>query len=318
MKQQERVVYICCISSWYQKLGALSYFHSKKIQAEAIHFVVQDFLHSSLQIVPAEFKAFSQKISTHSSYEDLSAEITQENPSLLRIISATDTPIKAIITARAHSKKIELIQIEDGIGSYANRKQKIQAYLRENKGNKIFLWSKWWLRNLFGKIIIYRIKKTIWLQYDERCIKNTNVIDGYKLALKNLHDLSEPPNLEKIKGIFLTAPLVELNVLSNETYINIIRREIQNAPAEWLIKPHPAEDTHKYHGLGAQVLISKTPIEAILSQTHWRGNIHSFSSTSIYNLRNFFDLPVFRISSHDYFYDKLGSNQKLIIDTTSE
>ena len=120
-------------------------------------------------------------------------------------------------------------------------------------------------------------------------------------------------------SVFVSAPFVEMCLVSKDNYINIIRslKERSQLCGVFYIKPHPSEDVSKFSDFN--VLKRDVPIEIyIMSNKNNISKIYSFSSTSIYTINVLFNIVPKRIVEYDFFYQKMSYRQKKIIDSNSE
>lgn len=312
--------YIASVSSWYHMLGVTSYFYGNQKKAKKLIIIVGSFFGFTPFANKEFFNNCADEIIILKSLEKLKSLALPVN-NKYTIISTSPYPYNVSQALKSKKLNFNLIIIEEGIGTYGGYKQRIQAICRESSSPKKTDKAKLVLRDsislLIKKIIFKKTKKEYWLNFDKKNLDiNNNVVIGYQTAIEKIKKNNTDLDLKK-SIIIITSPFVELGLVDSDKYINYIKSLTKKTNRNIYIKPHPIENKNKYESIGI-VIDPSTPIEMILCNYPKETILYSFSSTSLYTAKLFFNLNVIRLNEFDLFYNLLGKNQKKIIDSMSK
>lgn len=300
-------------------LGVASYFYGNRIKVKKLIVIVGSFFGFTPSTNKDFFKNCADEIIIFNSLEEFKKSyLPVDNSSKYKLISTSPYPYSVSSALKLKKISFNLIVIEEGIGTYGGNIQKIRAIWREtpskNKTIKIKSFLKKTTALLIKKIIFYRIKKEYWLNFNKKNLSiNKEVITGYKIALKKIKEKNTEIEL-KNPIVIITSPFVELGLVSPDKYINYLKKITEKTSKNIYIKPHPIENQEKYKTIGT-IIKGSIPIEIILCNLPKETKLLSFSSTSLYTAKLFFNLNVIRLHEFDIFYNLLGNKQKKIIDS---
>lgn len=300
-------------------LGVASYFYGNRIKAKKLIVIVGGFLGFTPSANKDFFNNCADEIIIFNSLEDFkNSSFPIDNKNRYKLISTSTHPYNIYSILKSKKISFNIIIIEEGIGTYGGSIQTLRAKWREKPSENKITKIKYLLKNsialLIKNIIFFKIKKEYWLNFNKKNLNiNKEVIIGYQTAIKNIKENNTDLEL-KNSIIIITSPFVELGLISPDKYINYLKNITKKTKKNVYIKPHPIENQEKYKSIGT-IINGSIPIEMILCNSPKDTTLLSFSSTSLYTAKLFFNLNVIRLREFDLFYESLGKKQKKIIDS---
>lgn len=304
----------CC--SWYHFLGLYAYLNSQKKRHQEIHLIHEEFHQKKTKIPTELLSKFCEKLEVHESINDIRRIITAKEKTRFNItlITTSNHPAKLLsLTKRANSS--EVVQIEEGIGTYGNFKQLVLAKLRETKGShgKALALSKTILRSIAITLFTSNARKISFLMFSKDGRKtNNDVIIAYKEALQYLSKHTHCTQ-SNISQLIISSPFSELGMISSQEYTERLKNHFNEISDNPFIKAHPIEEIEKFKNLN--MVTDDIPVEilALKNKPHLK-EVYCFSSTAIYTCHLLLEITPKRISDLDLFYKKFSPEQRRIID----
>lgn len=322
---KKNILVISSYASQYHQLGFFGYLNSEKIEPDCSLIIP-----TGSQVDNQENRnIYENRLKSHTiipDFDSLDKEISKiKTNSEIYVICTSSNPYRITYSLRKRNMHYRLVVIEEGIGSYSNELGFIKAKIREHqkKGVQKFVFPiTEFLREIYKKIIFFNKEKIYWYNYDRKNLSvNWDVVDAYRNELNylanNNKDLVNRLKVELRDSVVLvTSPFCELNLISKENYIEKIKFEI-GSKKNVFVKPHPMEDIKKYEDAGFSIIRERIPIELVINAINGSAELYGFSSTSCYTSHLFFGAKFKRLSAIDLIYNKLGYNQKKIIDQST-
>ena len=203
-------------------------------------------------------------------------------------------------------KIVHNIIIPEGIGSSGNLLTKLSATKLELPNIKLRKFFKKELRN--NLICDLFLKKSKFLLFDVK--SNINPMIKEYVLYKNKNYVHMENHLIK-KVLFLSQPFVEMNVISKDDYILIIKKlgsELDRIGYSLIVRPHPAEYINKYDGIANLDTDFSLPIELLVSSPY---TIIGFFSTSQINLAAIYGMKTYSLFDErisNYYKSKMQEN----------
>lgn len=311
-------IVICEITSWYHYIGLIAYLEKEERNIGSIYIRIRSFLNKRQTIDLKLLEKYTNHISRYDKTSELIELLGETKKNRLTIVTTSELPINLITRLKLFPKrnKVKIITIEEGIGSYGGILQKISATIRETKGNKITTTAIVLAKEILRKTLKPLFQTENLHNFSKDGKSNIPQVSNlYGRAIKSIPQNNKNPDLTTPKNIYISAPYTELGLISKEKLAEKIHKYM---PTDNIaIKPHPIEDQGKYDG--TPIIKTHKPIELLVKEN--AENILSIfggSNTCTYTLFLFFGIKTKRITSIDFFYEKLSKAQKNIIDKCSE
>lgn len=202
------------------------------------------------------------------------------------------------------NNKIQVIAVDDGVGSYLSDKvwekcsegesksaykDKIKVHVA-NSLNKKFMLKKWHMLSINdnGKLMpLHTEGYTTVIRHDIKRIFNDE-LNSFREKFR-----------DKKKAIIITQPWSETNQISSNEELDIIKSVVNKIQGEYkvFIKPHPRERNGKYKFNDVDVLGREFPAEFYFYAFDSNDIVIGFDSTALVNAALLFKLNTFTLSN---------------------
>lgn len=303
------------ITSPFQILNIISYLETSNEKYDEINIYTFDYW--------AKCQIDSRYLSILKNKYDINIFKVRDGNSMLREIKKTKRKKKIrikftflcinrpICKLFLISPSADFLIIEDGLGYYADLKEKIKTSFRERG----FISA---VRTIIGTVFydnflryLISVKKHVLFPEDIEK-PNEKYLNGFKRAVSIT--ALDFPKINKPTFIFVSQPLVELGLIKKNSYDEHIKKASTVAAEsgmEFYIKPHPSESLNTVYSFN--ILNYKGSIEELIYANENIKAIGGFTSTSLYTSSILFGTKTFAFDYH--LLANLSSSQRNIFNS---
>lgn len=296
------------ISSSYQLLSLVSYVLANNDNIAKTYAVIDPYWHSKQ--IPERYLNFCKQVNVElvHDYKQLpNVRALRGNGFKVLRFYVNDVSLKSVLTRQQD----RAILIADGLGTYTNYRAKIDAVTRE-RGRPNFKVKR--------KILSYMLQSKVaelfpsvksYMMYRRTDLKlNNEFVDDFINLVKKLK--ADYSNVVSNYSIFISQPLVELGLLSEFKYMDILKGLKQRAAdnnLKFIVKPHPAEKTEWYERNHFLILKFDGVVEEFAINNPDNEYL-SMLSSALLTLPNFGNSRVMRIPVNELDANMLLSNKQ--------
>lgn len=204
-------------------------------------------------------------------------------------------------------RKMHVVVIDEGIGSYGNWRTRRDAMRRQGGPEP---WPS--IRALAvgaARVLLTDERWALFRRVGESWLVDDRVAATFRAKIT-------PPAHRDSVGVFLSQPWVDLGAITEVAYLAHVRQAAQacrSAGLDFLVRPHPAEQARRYTGF--QVTTHRGPAELdpkVVGATVAMGA----TSSALLNVKALYGTPVIRVVTPELAHldDRLSPDQRSLMD----